>query len=90
MKAEIKSIYSTEIKEPLTEFIPEKSENFGFLLPMIIGPKGEQGEENFDIMVCTPEWLKENNKDDEIIFGRHHLIVFKYDYQSIKKSFQNA
>lgn len=85
MKAEIKAIYSVDIVEPLNEYRPKKADNFGFNLRLIISPKGEEGEESFDIMVCTPEWLKENHKEDEIIFGRHHLIVFKYDYQAIYK-----
>jgi hypothetical protein len=83
MKAEIKSIFSPDIEVTLKEYQPERANNFGFLLQMIISPEGEEGEESFDIMVCTPDWLKDNHSKDEIIFGRHHLIVFKYDYQAI-------
>lgn len=83
MKAEIKILFSPDIEEALKDYQPEKADSFGFNLRMIISPKGEEGEESFDLMVCTPDWLKENYSNNEVIFGRHFLIVFQYDYQAI-------
>ena len=34
-------------------------------------------------MLCTPRWLIANGKESDIIIGRHHLIVFEYNYQRI-------
>ncbi len=85
MKAEIKSIFSLDIESELKNYQPDNNDNFGFGLRMIISPKDGVGEESFDLTVCTPDWLKANNKKDEIIFGRHYLIVFQYDYDAIYK-----
>ena len=82
MKARIKSIFSPDI-DSLEDFEPEKPDNFGFLLTMMAGPDNSQGEESFDITICTPKWLSENSKHD-IVIGRHHLIVFLYDYRKIE------
>jgi hypothetical protein len=51
----------------------------------MIGPATGLGEESFDIMVCTPEWLKRKYPETGIILGRHHLIVFRYDYQALEE-----
>jgi hypothetical protein len=49
----------------------------------MIGPAEREGEESFDMVVCTPEWLKQNHVATEIVLGRHHVIVFGYDYESL-------
>lgn len=85
MKAEIKSIFSLDIESDLKNYQPDRSDNFAFNLRMIISPKGMVGEESFDLMVCTPDWLKDNINKTEILFGRHYLIVFQYDYDAIYK-----
>jgi hypothetical protein len=49
----------------------------------MIGERDKKGEESFDITVCTPQWLLKNSKKDSIIYGRHYLIVFEYNFQKI-------
>lgn len=88
MKAEIKALHSPDVHD-LRTFKPTKRDNFGFLLQLIVGPQGEMGEESFDMIVCTPKWLEENYSINEVIFGRHYLIVFKYDYEGIYKKISN-
>src|SRR5258706_15775892 len=83
MKADLKSFYSIDIENPLKEFSPEIEDNFGFWARMIIGEKTKDGEESFDIMICTPKWLMANHNTSEILFGLHYLIVFEYNYQKI-------
>lgn len=85
MKAEIKYFHSPDI-ENLESFSPKLADNFCFLLQVFVGRKGVEGEESFDMLVCTPKWLMENNKEDSIIFGHHYLIVFKYNFNSISNS----
>jgi hypothetical protein len=82
MQAEPKRLHSPDIDD-LKKYVPEEPDNFGFLLQAMIGPVGREGEESFDIVVCTPEWLKRTHTTAEIILGRHHLVVFRYDYQSL-------
>jgi hypothetical protein len=81
MHAELRRLHSPDIDD-LEEYKPADSDCFGFLLQVMIGPAGGEGEESFDVLVCTPEWLKRTSTK-EFILGRHHLIVFRYDYKSL-------
>ncbi len=85
MKAEIKNIYSTDIVN-LREYRPPNAESFSFQLRVIAGPQFEEGEESFDLTVCTPKWLLDNHRKDDVIIGRHYLIVMEYNYQRIEKT----
>jgi len=82
MKPELKWLHSPDVDD-LEHFSPEDPEKFGFLLQMMIGPEGGSGEDSFDAIVCTPAWLAERYGEDEVVFGRHHFIVQRYDYASL-------
>jgi len=68
----------------LETFCPEDEGCFGFLLQAIIGSEHEDSEESFEMQVCTPSWLASKNGDEEVLFGRHLLIVFEYDRRRIE------
>lgn len=85
MKPEIKAIYSFDI-EDLETYKPPDATSFAFHLRLIAGPQSEPGEESFDLRVCTPNWLLENHAREDVIIGRHLLIVMEYDYQRILKT----
>lgn len=85
MRAQIKKFHSPDILD-LENFVPKDPERFAFLLQVFIGPEGQDGQESFDIEVCTPKWLIQNYTDDTVIIGRHYLIVFKYDFKRITET----
>ena len=87
MKDEIKRLHSPDIPN-LETFHPSDKEAFAFLLQVMVGVKDEAGEESFDIFVCTPKWLLMNHKKDEVLFGKHQMIVFEYNYDAIVKKLQ--
>lgn len=82
MIAELKGFYSTEIDD-LENYRPEDPEKFAFGLQILVGPKGENVEESFDIEVCTLKWLEEAYGEDDVIMGRHRLMVRYYNYKRI-------
>ena len=82
MKAELKRLHSPDIYD-LENYQPENTEKFAFLLQIMVGPEGKDGEESFDIEVCTPKWLEETYGIDDVVIGRHHLVVREYNYQRI-------
>lgn len=63
--------------------IPDDPENFCLLVQALVGPPGDQGEESFDFLVCTPNWLYRSLAEQPAIFGRHYLFVQRYDYELI-------
>lgn len=85
MKAEIRHIYSFDIDD-LRHYSPPNPESFCFHLRIIAGPQSEEGEESFDLTVCTPKWLIDNHHKDDVIIGRHHLIVMEYNFERILKT----
>ena len=88
MIAELKSLHSPDVHD-LENYVPEAPDCFGFLLQMMIGPDNDMGSESFDAMVCTPEWLNVNFREHEIIWGRHYIIVFQYDYRRLVDRIEN-
>lgn len=88
MNAKLLGLYSPDVDIPLDRYIPEQKDNFCFLATMLIGEETVGGEETFDIIVCTPQWLINNHSVSDIIIGRHYLIVFEYNYKRIVETLQ--
>src|SRR3569832_396716 len=87
MRAIVKKLHSPDVRD-LSAYQPENPEDFGFLLQIMAGPENQKGEESFDVIVCTPKWMERYYKDDRgeaVVIGRHHLIVFEYDYVRLVK-----
>jgi len=82
MKAKVKGIHSPDIFD-LASYIPNDAEKFSLLLQIMVGPADSDGEESFDIEVCTPQWLIETYQKNDVLIGRHYLIVFEYNYDRI-------
>ncbi|HID70146.1 MAG TPA: hypothetical protein EYP35_06735 [Desulfobacterales bacterium] len=82
MDAKLKRLHSPDIHD-LMNYKPEDPEKFCFLLQAMVGPEGEDGEESFDIEICTPKWLEDSYDEDDIIIGRHYIIVQKFNYKKL-------
>lgn len=85
VKAELRRLHSPDVYD-LEKFAP--GTDFGFLLQVFAGLQGRPGEESFDVLVCTPDWLKSHHESSEIVIGRHMLIVFEYDYKRLRRFFE--
>ena len=81
MRAKVKRFSSPDID--LDSFAPERPEQVGFLLQMFVGPEDKVGEESFDVMVCTPEWLRANYSDRVLVPLQNHVLIFNYDRKAI-------
>jgi len=82
MEAKLKRLHSPDIYN-LEDYQPDAQDDFGFILQAMIGPAGEEGEESFDIEVCTPRWIEKRHRVDEVVVGLHYLIVREYNYPRI-------
>jgi hypothetical protein len=84
ISAQLRRLHSPDVPD-LAAYAPTDGHSFGFLLQIIAGPSAEDGEESFDVTVCTPSWLSEKLGPMDILIGRHFLIVHRYDYQRLEQ-----
>ena len=77
MRATVRRLQSPDVD--LDTFEPDDPENVGILIQIIAGPTDGPGEESFDVIVCTPRWLKDLVRLEGPLVGRHHLVVDRYD-----------
>jgi len=78
IKAEVKAIYTTDM-DFLELHPPGDPEHFCVWVRAMVGPEGGEGEESFDIGVCTPKWLAKKCEQEGFVVGRHYLVVERYD-----------
>ena len=64
--------------EPETYVSPDPLDD-SFWLRMIVGPPDGPGEESFDVLVCTPDWLARVVSKEGPQIGRHRLILERLD-----------
>jgi hypothetical protein len=82
VSAEIRRLHSPDVAD-LTTYVPDDPHDFGFLLEIMVGPVGRDGEESFDVMVCTARWISKHLGPDGILMGRDHFLVDAYDYRRL-------
>jgi hypothetical protein len=82
MVSEVKNIISPDILD-FNAYYPDDYKSFSFLIQVMVGPKGENSSESFDVIVCTPQWLIENREEYDTVIGKGRLIVFKFDLPNI-------
>ncbi len=59
MRAILKDLHSLELEDHLEQYRPDDPANFGTWVRLMIGPEDEPGSESFNLLICTPDWLKE-------------------------------
>jgi len=79
MRAELKSVSADEVD--VSSYAPEEPGCFFIVLLLRIGTEDSNSADNFEISVCTPQWLEKNVWEPR--WGRHLLIVREFDYQKI-------
>jgi immunity protein 8 of polymorphic toxin system len=79
----LKRLHSPDVLN-LERFSPEDPTCFGFLLQAMFGPDRGEGEESFDIVVCTALWFAREVERKGIVEGRHHLFVKEYDLERLR------
>lgn len=89
MRAVVRRLHSPDVHD-LEAWAPEDSGCFGLLVQAFVGPRGGEGEESFDFIVCSPEWLARKHGKDAAVLGRHHLLLFKYDIEKIRKAIESV
>ncbi len=87
MRAVIRGFHSPDVDD-LDSWRPADPRCFGFLLQVLVGPSDGPGAESFDFVVCSLEWLRSNYGGDGLVFGRHHVLLFEYDFDRVRKAIE--
>lgn len=87
MKGQLKSIGVNSALYSLETYQPEEENLFGLWINLTIGPVGKSGGHDYQVFLCTPEWLCKHRWAPE--FMRHTLLIRKYDLDEIKKFIEN-
>ena len=77
MRATVRLIYSADID--VETYVPADPTNDGVWIRLLIGPADGPGEESFDVLVCTPLWLRDVVGREGPQVGRHRLVVDPLD-----------
>jgi len=81
--AQVKGIYTVD-GDNLENHVPEDPKCFCIVVRVLIGPRGTEGDESFDIKVCTPQWLELEIERRRFLIGRHYLFVGDYRPEFIR------
>lgn len=77
MRAAVRSISSPDVD--VSTYSSTSPDDDGLLLTLYVGPADGPGEESFDLLVCTPLWMRRRVEDRGPLIGRHHLIMEPMD-----------
>ena len=79
MKAALRQLHSPDLPD-LENGSPPDPEHFCILVQAIVGPDDEEDvRESFDFLLCTPSWLADDLGATPYVWGRHHLLMARYD-----------
>jgi Immunity protein 8 len=81
--AKVKGIYSLSVDD-LEHYSPMDTADFCVPVRVIAGPSDGEGEESFDLQVCSPKQIAKLCEQNGFLVGRHYLIVCKYDFAKIR------
>lgn len=77
MRAAVRRFHSPDAD--LDTFRPADPADFAVLVQAMLAPENSEGEESFDVLVCTPAWLARTAATAGPVVGRHHLVVNAWD-----------
>jgi hypothetical protein len=90
MKAIVKSMWVDSPTINLDNYFPEDPESFGLWIEFRAGPEDSCGADDYRILVCTPDWIKQACRHEKVVSGRHMLIVLEYDIEEIKSAIDRS
>lgn len=71
--------------DDLKTFVPALPHNFCLWLTLSIGPEDIEGDNLFQIAVCTLDWLAHQLSRDSTYILRHMMLVNSFDFELISK-----
>jgi hypothetical protein len=85
VRASLRRLHSPDAWD-LRTFQPADPLNFGILVQAMVGPPDGPGEESFDFILCTPQWIAHELERDDVVWGRARLIVSGYSHEALERT----
>ena len=85
MRAMVKKIVAQDPAIDLEKYFPDDECSFGLFLNLYIGSQVDAADV-FSLYVCSPNWIDILYNHKNIAWGRHTLIMQKYDLDIIKQT----
>ena len=82
MKSIINSFICAD-HDPLDSYQPEDMNMFHFWVEISVGIEGEEGEDLYQVSICSQKWIEERIKENTFFVGLYTIIMQKYDYDNI-------
>jgi hypothetical protein len=86
VRAELRSLDSTEAQDGLASFTPGDPEAFLVSVAAHVGPADARGEELFYFNVCTAQWLAANPPPKGFDFLHSYVLVSRWDYDVLERA----
>ena len=86
MNAVLRSISTIDGTDP-AQYKPIE-QSFSLTLRLLIGPAESEGEESFDLLVCSPAALEKECDRGGFVLGRHRLIVKEYNWLFLRQTIE--
>jgi hypothetical protein len=85
VRAALRRLHSPDALD-LRSFHPSDPLNFGILVQAMIGPADAEGEESFDFMLVTPQWITRELQTRDALWGRSILVISRYAYETLERA----
>lgn len=85
MRAELRDLHSADVPAGLEAFTPPDARAFSVAVEATIGPAGSDGGELFQFEVVGPDWFGVNPPGKGFRWGRHFLILDRWDYSVLHR-----
>ncbi|WP_199545306.1 immunity 8 family protein [Paraburkholderia kururiensis] len=83
MKAIVKNIdLNSEVA--FSAYRPADEECFGLWITVLVGPEGKESGHLYQVLVCTPGWIRREYLHTGAVWERHMLIISRYDHSRIR------
>jgi len=71
--------------DALEDHVPDDLERFCVIVRVMIDPRESDGEESFDVRVCSPLWLHQQVQHEGFVLGIQSLVVAEFIPEHIRK-----
>lgn len=85
MKLKVKDFWIDNADFQLESYQPIDNNFFSIWVNIRVGSDTELGTNDYQVRVCTPDWIKRECESVKAMWGRHILIISTYDLALIKE-----